>query len=69
MFLGTIRSASNLLMFIIVPPGIIFGIIVDAITRTNIKTPMSKNLVRVGDEWILLNGAWHEDDDRIPDWI
>ncbi len=56
-------------LLIFVPPGLIFALIVDAITRTNIKTPMSKNLVRVENEWILLNGAWLEDDDRIPDWI
>ncbi|MEM8885178.1 MAG: hypothetical protein AAGD14_14010 [Planctomycetota bacterium] len=65
--LGVNTSLWALLIF--VPPGLIFAVIVDAISRTNIHVQLSKNLVRVEDEWHVLNAAWQEPDDKIADWV
>ena len=48
--------------------GLLIALIVDAATRTNITEHMSKLLVRVDDEWKLMNGAWHETDDLRAAW-
>lgn len=56
-------------LLIFTGPGLILAFILDAATRTNIKASMSKVLVRVEDEWHLLNGAWHEADDKNSNWV
>jgi hypothetical protein len=50
-------------------PGLLIALILDAATRTNIRQKMSKVLVRVEDEWQLLNGAWYEPDDESTSWV
>jgi len=56
-------------LLILFGPGLILAFILDAVTRTNIQARMSKVLVRVDDEWQLLNGAWHEADDQSTNWV
>jgi hypothetical protein len=38
--------------------GIVVAAIIDASTRRTIEDDVQKILVRVGDEWHLLNGEW-----------
>ncbi|MCC6573868.1 MAG: hypothetical protein IT462_08755 [Planctomycetes bacterium] len=44
------------------------AIIVDSATRKNVKAPMRKVLVRVGEEWHLLNGEWQGFEESNPVW-
>ncbi len=57
-------------LLILVPyVGIIIALIVDNQTRTRIFAQVTKVLISVDDEWMLMNGAWREWDDATPDWI
>ena len=49
--------------------GLLLALILDLATRRRIEREMTKVLVRVDDEWHLLNGAWGEHDEADLSWL
>ena len=57
------------LWLLLVPVSLLVAAVVDFATRKNVKEPLTKVLVKVEDEWHLLNGSWWEFDEDQTEWL